>query len=219
MRCSVHLWKKMQYLDVFGRTKFMSQFGCMPVLQQNSADKLGMCSDLWEGPWEFHNYADLSPTATSGHVLTDIPKLLKDAQWEAFSSCVCLHYLSFFLSSQSYANTLEKFQRLLLWMQTFFFLTNLSTIGAFSIVYFLLQADSTWFCLVSAWCLAVHKPQTFLNTSQHNCSYVLWCCSSQDHSPGYSHCQRRTVSLDFSPVINYCQHCKDVPKFISCFGA
>ena len=81
-----------------------------------------MCSDLWEGPRQLHNYADLPPTATSGHVLTDIPTLLKDARWEVFSSCVCLHYLSFFLSSQSYANTLT-FQRLLLWKKNFFFLS------------------------------------------------------------------------------------------------
>lgn len=80
-----------------------------PVLKLNSADELGMCCGLWEGRWELHNYADLLPTATSGHVLTDIPKLLNDAHWGVFSSCVCLHYLSFFLSSQSYANTLKNF--------------------------------------------------------------------------------------------------------------
>lgn len=36
---------------------------------------------------------------------------------------------------------------------------------------FLLQADSTRLYLVTSRCLAV-LPQTFLNTSQHNCSYV-----------------------------------------------
>ncbi len=48
-----------------------------------------------------------------------------------FPPCVCLHYRSFFLSSQSYANTLGgKNQWLLLWKKTFFFLSDkLSTIG------------------------------------------------------------------------------------------
>lgn len=39
-----------------------------------------MCCDLKVGPGEFDSLIDLSPTATSGHVLTDIPKLLKDTQ-------------------------------------------------------------------------------------------------------------------------------------------
>lgn len=85
-------------------------FSCSFSLKPNAVDKWGICCDLQQGPWCFHNYADLLPPATSGHVLTDTPKLLSDAQWDVFP-CVFVFITFLFLSChhwlmQTHWNTL-----------------------------------------------------------------------------------------------------------------
>lgn len=77
-------------LGGFGAGTLTLLIGCLLVLKP---DKLGMCRDLWEALLKISNYADISPTAMSGHVLTDIPKQLRDAHWVVCSSHVCLHYI------------------------------------------------------------------------------------------------------------------------------
>lgn len=117
-------------MGVFGSTKLKSKLSCLPTLKQNGADKWGICCDLQEGPWLFHNYADLLPAATSGHVLTDIPKLLNDAVRRLSS----LPFGVFFLVITVLRKHIETFQWLMLW-KNFFFSDNSSTIGVFNIFY------------------------------------------------------------------------------------
>lgn len=125
----------------------------------------------------FHNYADLLPAAVSGHVLTDIPKLLNDAQWEFFSSCSFSHYLSLFLSSQSYANTLKHLSGLCC---ESFFSGNLSTIGSFIIMNVLCFSSQLNKNLFSHSSVFGCKASNILNAEQNNCRHVVWCFISQD---------------------------------------
>lgn len=54
------------------------------ILKQGIAHRLGMCHDLLEGQKEFHNFPNLSPTATR----TARSCFDRHAQWEVFSSCL-----------------------------------------------------------------------------------------------------------------------------------
>lgn len=76
-------------MDVLLGAKLTSPFGCMLIVKESTADKLGMCLNLSEGVLEFSNYADLLPAAMSGGALAVTPLLVSDCSWE-----ICFVYLS-----------------------------------------------------------------------------------------------------------------------------
>lgn len=104
----------------------------------------------------FHNYADLLPAAVSGHVWIGIPKLLNDAQWEFFPSCVCL-IIFHYSCHHSLMQTLC--QWLMLWK--FFFLATCQQLGVSLLwMFYASRVSSTRIYLATPQCL-VAKPQTF----------------------------------------------------------
>lgn len=122
-------------------------------------DKWGICRDLQQGPRCFQNYADLLPPATSGHVLTDMPKLLSDAQWDIFP-CVFVFITSLFFSChhwlmQTHWNTLLTDA-----VEEFFLFLTCQQLELSVIWMFYALAGSTRLYLATAPCLAAY-PQTF----------------------------------------------------------